>query len=99
MRQLLLLLLLNVLGLLQEAESAAAASARRRRQDVVEFAGVRIEHWMFEFAMGAQIVAAGVGGATQGTLESAGEMHVIVVPNVRHHFSAQLTTMQIATTR
>lgn len=54
---------------------------------------------MFELAMGAQVVAASVGGTAQRTLEPAGEMDVIVVAYVRDHFAAQLATMQIAAAR
>lgn len=53
---------------------------------------------MLELAMGSQVVAAGVRGSTQGALEPAREVHVIVVSNVRHYFAAQFAPMQVAAT-
>lgn len=49
--------------------------------------------------MRSQVIAAGVGGPAQGTLESSREMHMIMVSYVRHHFAAQLATMQITAAR
>lgn len=51
---------------------------------------------MFEFTVRAQIVAAGVGGAAERTLEPTGEVNVIVVANVRHYFAAQFAPVQVA---
>lgn len=53
---------------------------------------------MFEFAMRAQIVAAGIRGSAQRTLEPAREVHVIVVANVRHYFPTQFAPVQVAAT-
>lgn len=53
---------------------------------------------MLELAVGAQIVAAGVGGTAQGALEAAGEVDMIVVAYVRHDLAAQLAAMQVAAT-
>lgn len=53
---------------------------------------------MFEFAMRAQIIAPGVRGSAQRTLEPAWEVHVIVVAYVRHYFPTQFATMQVAST-
>lgn len=79
--------------------SARADESGGCGQDVVELAGVRIVHRVFELAMGAQVVAASVGGAAQRTLEPAGKMDVIVVAYVRDHFAAQLATVEIAAAR
>lgn len=62
----------------------------------IVLAHIRIIGGMFEFTMRAQIVAASVRGAAQGTLESAREVDMVVVADVRHYFTAQFAPMQVA---
>lgn len=45
---------------------------------------------MFEFKVRAQVVAARVRRTTERTLKPAGEVDVVVVPDVRHDLAAQL---------
>lgn len=59
---------------------------------------VWIEAWVFEFAVGTEVVAAGVRCPAQRTLKPAWEVHVIVVAYVRHYFAAQLAPVQVAAT-
>lgn len=68
---------------------------RRRHQRVIKLASVRIVGGMFELAMCAQVVAASVRGPAQGTLEPSGKVHVVVVSDVRHHFTTQFAAMQV----
>lgn len=63
---------------------------------MIEFPSVWVETGMFELAVRAQVVAARVRCATERALESAREMDVIVVPDVRHYFAAQLASVQVA---
>lgn len=47
--------------------------------------------------MSAQVVAPSVGGSAQGALESAGEVHMIVVSDVRHYFPTKFAAVQVTT--
>lgn len=53
---------------------------------------------MLKFAVGSEIVASGVCRSAQRTFEPAREVHVIVVPDVRHDFAAQFAPVQVAST-
>lgn len=75
--------------------SSSCCRRRRRNRHTVKLPRVRIIAWMLEFAVRAQIVAACVRRPTQRALESSREMHVIVVPDVRHYFAAQFTPVQV----
>lgn len=65
----------------------------------IKLPGVRIITGMFKFAVSAQVVAPSVGGSAKGTLESAGEVHVIVVSDVRHYFPTKFAAVQVTTAR
>lgn len=54
---------------------------------------------MLELTVGAQIVAARIGGPAQRTLEAARKMDVVVVADVRDDLAAQLATVQVAAAR
>lgn len=51
---------------------------------------------MFEFIVRAQVVATCVRGTTERTLKPAGEVDVVVVPDVRHDLAAQLAPVKVA---
>lgn len=51
---------------------------------------------MFEFKVRAQVVATCVPGTTERTLKVAGEVDVVVVPDVRHDLAAQLAPVMVA---
>lgn len=53
---------------------------------------------MFKFAMCAKVIASGVGGSAQRTLEPAREVHMIMVSYVRHYFPTQFAPVQVAAT-
>lgn len=63
---------------------------------MVEFPRVRIIERMLEFAVGSEVVASSVCRPAQRALESAREVHVIMVPDMGHYFAAQFTPVQVA---
>ena len=66
-----------------------------RRRPWNELAQVGVVKGMFEPAVGAQVVTTCVCGVAKRALEAAGEMHVVVVPNVGHYLAAKLAAMQV----
>lgn len=70
---------------------------RRRRR--LELARVGVVGGVLELAVRAQVVGARVGGAAQRALEAAGEVHVVVVADVRHHLAAELAAVQVQRAR
>lgn len=54
---------------------------------------------MLEFAVRAQVVAAGVGGAAKRALKASRKMHMVVISNMRNHFTAQFAAMQVTAAR
>lgn len=67
----------------------------RGRGRRLELARVGVVRGVLELAVRAQVVGARVSRAAQRALEPPREVHVIVVPDVRHHLAAQLAPVQV----
>lgn len=77
----------------------AVEEGRVGRRGRLELARVRVVGGVLELAVRAQVVGSRVGGAAQRALEPAGEVHVVVVADVRHHLPAQLAAVQVERAR